>query len=148
MKKMIRIALFLLAFTLFGVLACSPPGDNSVPVFRDAWIRPLPPAINMTAGFGTLHNPGPQAIEFTEFSSPAFGDVSLHRTEMVDGMSGMREVETLSIPPGGTVELAPGGYHLMLMMPLTPLEEGRMVMIEMKSADGRSFSFQAAVERR
>lgn len=148
MKKMIRIAFILVAFTLFGVLACSPSADKSLPDFKDAWISPLPPGMKMTAGFGTLHNPGPQAIEFTEFSSPAFGDVSLHRTEMVDGMSGMREVQTLSIPPGGTVELAPGGYHLMLMMPVTPLEEGQMVMIEMKSADGRSFGYQAVVERR
>jgi hypothetical protein len=34
---------------------------------------------------------------------------------MGTGMLGMRQIERLEIPAGGTVELKPGGYHLMLI---------------------------------
>ena len=67
----------------------------------------------MTAGFGVLKNETAQAIEFTGFRSPAFRDVSLHETVVADGVSRMQEVESLALAPGETVELAPGGYHLM-----------------------------------
>lgn len=44
-----------------------------------------------------------------------------------DDMSGemtMREVEEIEIPAGETVKLEPGGYHVMLMDLVAPLEEG------------------------
>ena len=116
--------------------------------FDEAWIRPLPPGMKMTAGFGQLRNSGPVAIELTSFASPEFGDVSLHRTEIVDGMSRMREVTSLVISPGETVELAPGGYHLMLMLPAAPLVAGQTVAVDMTGSDGRIFRFRLPVERR
>jgi copper(I)-binding protein len=60
----------------------------------------------------------------------------------------MREAPALSIPADGSVELAPGGYHLMLMMPVGPIEPGQTVTVEITSADGQVFSFQLPVERR
>lgn len=116
--------------------------------FADAWIRAVPPGMGMTAGFGTLRNDGSGDIELTAFSSPAFGDVSLHRTEEVDGVSRMRGVPSLTVPAGAAVELAPGGYHLMLMKPLHPLEAGQSVTLQMTTKDGRAFRFDVPVERR
>jgi len=104
--------------------------------------------MKMTAGFGMLSNPGPAAIEITSFASPSFADVSLHRTERVGGVSKMREVPALSIAAGATVALEPGGYHLMLMMPSGEIQPGHTVVLEMATADGRSFSFELPVERR
>lgn len=102
----------------------------------------------MTAGFGTLSNPGEKPLVFNAFSSPAFGDVSLHRTERVDGVSKMREVRQLRIAAGESATLEPGGYHLMLMMPVAEIEAGQTVEIVMSADDGRSFSFDVPVERR
>jgi copper(I)-binding protein len=117
-------------------------------VFDAAWIRPLPPGMKMTAGFGQLRNTGTEEIRLTAFASPEFGDVSLHRTEVVDGMSRMREVTSLTISPGETVELAPGGYHLMLMMPTAPLVAGQFVTVDMRADGGRAYRFELPVERR
>ena len=102
----------------------------------------------MTAAFGALHNPESEAIEIISFSSPSFGDVSLHRTELLDGVSKMREVPRLTVAAGETVVLEPGSYHLMLMMPFGKIQPGQTVKIEMTAADGRNFSFDLAVERR
>ena len=70
------------------------------------------------------------------------------RTEIVDGMSRMREVTSLLISPGETVGLAPGGYHLMLMLPAAPLVAGQVVTVDMTGSDGRIFRFRLPVERR
>jgi hypothetical protein len=125
----------------------SAAGDQGL-VFADAWVRALPPGMGMTAGFGTIRNTGTGDIEITAFSSREFGDVSLHRTEMSDGVSRMREVPSLQVPASSSVELAPGGYHLMLMKPLAALREGQPVMVEMTAADGRVFRFELPVESR
>jgi copper(I)-binding protein len=116
--------------------------------FDGAWVRAMPPGMAMTAGFGTLRNPGQEAIEITSFSSDEFGDVSLHRTETIDGVSRMRAVPSLRLEPGESVELAPGGYHLMLMMPAGTVSAGQEVAVEMRAADGRSYRFLLPVERR
>ena len=116
--------------------------------FADAWVRAVPPGMGMTAGFGTIRNEGPDDIELTAFSSPEFGEVSLHRTEEVDGVSRMRDVPSLTVPSGAAVELAPGGYHLMLMKPLHKLEAGQPATLRMTAEDGRVFTFEVPVERR
>jgi len=117
-------------------------------VFDGAWVRAMPPGMKMTAGFGTLRNAGSEPIEIRVFSSAEFGKVSLHRTEIVDGMSRMREVPSVQLAPGASVDLEPGGYHLMLMMPNGPLEPGQAVSVEMTASDGRVFRFSVPVERR
>jgi copper(I)-binding protein len=104
--------------------------------------------MKMTAGFGQLTNNGPAAMEIIAFSSPSFDDVSLHRTEQVDGVSKMRAVGALSVAAGETVELAPGGYHLMFMMPTGETEQGGRVKLSMRTTDGREFTFDLPVERR
>jgi copper(I)-binding protein len=147
MKNIIQlIASCMLAAGLLS--ACGPSVESPELTFESAWIRAMPPGMKMTAGFGILKNHGSKSIELNSFTSPSFGDVSLHRTELVDGMSKMREVKRLEIPAGGEVELAPGGYHLMLMMPTGPVETGAGVTVQLTAVDGRSFNFDLAVERR
>ena len=132
------------------VLQCAGAlaADGAGLLFESGWVRGLPPGMGMTAGFGRLHNIGEEAIELVSFSSPQFGDVSLHRTEHIDGVSRMRAVPSLVIAAGESVALKPGGYHLMLMMPAGPMPEGQTVTLEMKAADGRVFHFAVRVERR
>lgn len=129
-------------------IAAGPALAGPQLAFDAAWVRALPPGMHMTAGFGTISNPGGEAIELTAFSSPQFGDVSLHRSETVDGVSRMREVPSLRIEAGASVELKPGGYHLMLMKPVAPLQAGQSVTLIMTAADGREFRFEVPVERR
>jgi hypothetical protein len=116
--------------------------------FEAAWVRALPPGMKMTAGFGLLRNDSAEAIELSGFTSPQFGDVSLHRTELVDGVSRMREVPSLNLAPGESLALEPGGYHLMLMMPVAPIALGERVTLDISADDGRLFRFELPVERR
>jgi periplasmic copper chaperone A len=138
-----RVATIMFCLVVGGLAAADP-----LLVFDAAWVRALPPGMGMTAGFGRLVNSGTEPLEITSFSSPQFADVSLHRTETVDGMSRMREVPALRLEAGAAVELAPGGYHLMLMKPLVPLATGQTVTVRMTATDGSDFQFEVPVERR
>jgi hypothetical protein len=44
-----------------------------------------------------------------------FPQVSLHLSTQKDGVASMTPVDGIDIPAGGTVELSPGGLHIMFM---------------------------------
>ena len=141
--------------SVLALTACKPSeapepatAQVSQPVFERAWIRSLPPGMKMTAGFGVLSNSTAEPIELVSFASPTFQSVTLHITEEVDGVSGMREVESLALQPGETVEMMPGGYHLMLMGPRQSMAPGNQVLIQMTSAAGQTYEFEVSVENR
>jgi copper(I)-binding protein len=130
------------------LVACEREPDNAGLGFDQAWVRAVPAGVNMTAGFGTLLNPGQETVQLNDFSSPSFGEVSLHRTETAAGVSRMREVAALTIDAGSSVTLEPGGYHLMLIAPNKEIQLGEYIAIEMHTQDGRSFRFDVPVMRR
>lgn len=110
-----------------------------LPKVSAAWIR-LPPsaAMPMTAGFARIDNPCKQAVSVVGAESLSFGDVSLHESRVEGGVNKMREISDLAVAPGKAVELKPGGLHLMLMQPESPLKEGDDPVITLKLKDGRS----------
>jgi copper(I)-binding protein len=60
----------------------------------------------------------------------------------------MREIPSLRLEPGAAVELAPGGYHLMLTMPQESFRPDQPVTVVVTTAGGEAFSFTVPVERR
>ena len=101
---------------------------------KDGWVRLPPAAMPMMAGFGRIANPCPAPVVIVSASSPAFGEVSLHETRIVDGVNRMRELEQLRIVPDGDAIFKPGGMHLMLMQPHAPLKEGSKVVVGLQAA--------------
>ncbi len=58
-------------------------------------------------------------------TTEAMGDDDTSTTEMGGGDAmTMRPVESIELPAGETVKLAPGGYHIMLLDLVEPLEVG------------------------
>lgn len=138
---------FLLAASMF-LAACSPPAVGQALKFEQAWVRATPPGAMMTAGFGRLENHSDYPLEITAYSSPEYFDVSLHQTVLENGISRMREVPGLSIPPHGEVKFAPGGYHLMFRMPKPASGRHERVVLQIEVDGGQRFRFELPVERR
>lgn len=129
------IALFLSALLL--ALPASVRADDCVPLLESGWIRQPPMAMPMMAGFAQIRNPCAAPVTVVSASSPSFGSVEVHETTRVDGVSRMRHINALQVPAGGTVTLAPGGLHLMLMRPHATPALGESLEIELELADGR-----------
>ena len=101
-----------LAALICFAAACAPKDPIDV---RNAWVRAPAPGLAVAGGYLDVTNAGPATIALTGASSPAAGTIEIH-TETHDGdMMQMRRIESLPIPSGQTVSLAPGGTHLMLL---------------------------------
>jgi copper(I)-binding protein len=115
--------------------------------FSDAWIKNLPPPVPVRAGYMTIHNPQSQAISIVAIHSDAFASVEIHQTRMQDGMMRMDPVPNLTIAPGETVQLAPGGLHLMMMQPAQPTRPGEVHRITIDFDDGSRQTLKLTVRK-
>lgn len=112
----------------------------------DAWIRESNPARNITSAFLTLSNPTGKAIVVTGVTSPAAKIVEMHEMKTVDGVMSMRRVETIIVPPRGSVRLEPGGTHLMLIDLVTQARAGTALPLTLKLNDGKEIAVSALVK--
>ncbi len=97
---------------------------------EDAWVRWLPVGLPM-GGYMTLRNTGMTPLRLTGARSASYGMVMLHQTVSEGGMDRMLHVDAVTIPAGGTLRFAPGGYHLMLMHGAAAVKPGTTVQIEL-----------------
>ena len=78
------------------------------------WSRPAPQGQNGVI-YLDIRNNGTADDHLIAVSTPLAKRVELHRSTMEDGIHRMEKVESIVVPAGGAVELAPGGYHVMLV---------------------------------
>ena len=102
----------------------------------DARIKNLPPTVPVRAGYMTIHNPSQVAVSIVAIHSEAFASVEIHRSLMQDGMMRMDLVEALEIDADTSLQLAPGGLHLMMMQPVEPTRPGEHIEIILQLSDG------------
>lgn len=90
----------------------------------DLWTRATPPGAPTAGGYLTIANSGSEADRLIAVASPIAGRGELHIMETKDGVMTMHPVDGIEIPAGGSVTIAPGGYHLMFITLSAPLSEG------------------------
>ncbi|MGG6462569.1 copper chaperone PCu(A)C [Solilutibacter silvestris] len=144
MKTRRLILAAILACAALPAFARDKPA-TCMPVVRDAWIRLVPGGMPMHAGFARIENPCDAAVTVTGVSSDAYGSASLHESTLVNGISRMRELPQLVLPAHGSVELKPGGLHLMLMDPKKPLKAGDRVALRFDAGKSRNVRGDFAV---
>lgn len=93
-------------------------GDLSI---EAPWLRATPGGAKVGGGYLSVTNAGSAADRLVGGKFPGAGRVEVHEMALKDGIMTMRPIAGLEIPAGGTVKLAPGGYHLMLMELAAPL---------------------------
>jgi copper(I)-binding protein len=118
---------------LFAGAAVAGEADHVVA--SRGWIRVMPGALP-SGGYVVLENHGDRAVSLRSASSPAYGEVMLHKSSTETGMGRMEAVDALSIPAHGKAALSPGGYHLMLMKPTGAVKVGDKVRVTLRFADG------------
>lgn len=92
------------------------------------WTRATPPSAQSGGGFLTITNKGTTSDRLTAVRSTASTTVEIHEMKMDGNVMRMRELEKgVEIAPGATVELKPGGYHIMFMGLKKPFKQGDMI---------------------
>lgn len=93
-----------------------------------------------SAAFGMLTNPTDKPITVIGAASPFAKAVQLHEVVMKDGSMVMQQKEGgFTIPANGSIELKPGGNHLMFMGISRKITPGTMVPVKLITDDGGVF---------
>ena len=100
---------------------------------ENAYTRATAPGQQVAGGFLKIENKG-SADQLVSASSPAAGEVQLHEMAMDGNVMKMRQVKDIPVPANGSVELKPGGLHLMFMNIKSPLAAGETVPVKLKFA--------------
>jgi copper(I)-binding protein len=102
-------------------------------VVSQAWSRATPGGAKVGGGYLTIDNKGSAPDRLIGGSADIADRVQIHEMATNNGVMTMRPLDNgLSIEPGKTVKLAPGGYHLMLLDLKSPLKQGDKVPVTLE----------------
>jgi copper(I)-binding protein len=99
----------------------------------NAWVRATAPGQKVAAAFMDLTAPADMTLVAAE--SAASKVVELHTMRMENDVMVMRQVKEIALPKGQTVNLKPGGLHVMLIDLNGPITAGSSVGITLVVKD-------------
>lgn len=94
---------------------------------KDPWVRATVAQQKATGAFMQITSA--QDARLVEARSPIAGVVEVHEMTMEKDVMKMRAVKSLDLPAGKSVELKPGGFHVMLMDLKQQMKEGDTVAV-------------------
>jgi hypothetical protein len=97
--------------------------------FEDARIFAPLKGSNATAGYVNIKNDGTEEVTLILKKVEGFKAVETHETLEESGQMMMKKVESFKIAAGSTLELKPGGRHLMLFDPEKTMKEGSRLKV-------------------
>jgi copper(I)-binding protein len=132
-KEISMTSVFRSLCTAAAVFAACVAAHAQVTV-KDAWVRATVPQQKSTAAFMKLTSA--TGARLVSVSTPLTPVAEVHEMAMQDNVMRMRRMPALELPAGTSVELTPGGYHVMLLdlpqqvkagdtVPLTLVFEGK-----------------------
>lgn len=116
-------------------------------VFEQGWIRGMPPGSPMSAAYGVLINRSKADRTVVKVAVEGFAKSEIHRSMSHEGMVHMVHQPKLTIAAGQALELAPGGYHLMLMHPQGPLRPGEKRIISFTWDNAVTTQVEATIKK-
>ena len=123
-------------------LACASLHAQTV-VVTQAWARATVPGQKATGAFMKIT--AKEDSKLVAASTPAAGVAEVHQMKMQGDIMIMRALPGgLNLPAGKTVELKPGGYHLMLMDLKSALPKDSSIALTLVLRDGKGV--QSTVE--
>lgn len=129
MQRRLILALLGLAFSV-SALADTVKIDN-------AWVRATAPGQKVAGGFMDLT--ADADMKLVGGSSPVSNTLELHMMKMEGGVMVMRHLPEIALPKGKTVNLKPGGLHIMFIDLKQPIKEGDTVPVTLtvRNASGK-----------
>jgi hypothetical protein len=130
MRRTVLEVIAALSLTLAAYFTSASGVSASSVMVIEAFARAsATPAAKAGAAYVSLMNHASEADRLVSAQTPAAATAEIHMTEIVDGVMKMKEAGALEIPPMGTLEMKPGGYHIMLMGLKAPLKKGEEIEI-------------------
>jgi copper(I)-binding protein len=126
------------------VLVVAASAAHAQVTVTNAWIRGTVPVQKSTGAFMQLESK--QATRLVGVSTPVAARAELHQMSMQGDMMKMQEVDGIDLGAGKKVELASGGYHVMLMELKRPLKEGEKIPLTLSFAPVKGKKITQVIE--
>lgn len=113
-------------------------------VLENVRARATLPGAPVAGGYLMITNNGSQPDRLIGGSADFAGKLEVHEMKMENDVMKMRQLKDgIEIPAGGSVELKPGGYHIMFMKLAEQLKEGesREAVLEFDKAGSVTVEF-------
>jgi periplasmic copper chaperone A len=117
-----------------GAVSAQPVKPQAMPKVEGAWVRSTVAGQQSSGAYMKLT--APQTLQIVGVSTPVAGTAAVHEMKMEGDVMRMRPLAKLELPAGKTVELSPGGHHLMLQDLKQPLVAGTTVPLTVLLRDG------------
>ena len=111
---------------------------------KNAWVRTAVPGQPGTGAFMSIT--AKDGAKLVGVSSPVAGVAEVHEMKMENDIMKMRAVPVLDLPAGQTVQLKPGGYHVMLMELKQVLPVGSSVPLTLVFRDSKGVESKVALK--
>ncbi|MEQ9619226.1 MAG: copper chaperone PCu(A)C [Deltaproteobacteria bacterium] len=135
----------LISMMLVFLTAGFSHAENRIAI-KDAWVREVPPASSITAVYFTIENQGNEDDKLVDVSSEISGSAEIHVTTVDDkSVAKMEMKKEIDIPKGETIELKPGGAHIMLIDLKEPLTDKNEIDLDLTFAKAGDVEIKAVV---
>ena len=135
------------ALTLAAPLAHAADIKAGSLVISDPWSRETAPRAKTGAGYVVIANTGKTADRLLGGTTTAAEKLEVHSVTTEGGVMRMRpQTDGIEIPAGGTLELKPGGYHIMFIGLKAPLKAGEIVPVTLNFAKAGKVNVSFAVK--
>ena len=111
---------------------------------NNPWVRATVPGQSVAGAYMDITAKAPAVLLAIE--SPVAARVELHTMAMDGGVMKMRPLEKLDLPANRTVNLKPGGYHVMLVDIKRELKAGERVPLKLTLQDRKGVKSTLQVE--
>ena len=120
-------------FIIAGLLAFAALGASAQTFVSDAWVRGTVAGQTSTGLFGNITSTG--GGKLVQAWTPLAARTELHEMSMEGDVMKMRPIDAVPLPSGQTVELKPGGLHVMLLGLKQPMRPGETVPLTLVVLD-------------
>jgi copper(I)-binding protein len=114
---------------------------------ESAWARATAPGAKTGAGYMVIRNKSASPDRLVGAESAVAARVETHVHIKEGDVLRMRQVNALDIPANGSLELKPGGAHLMFMEIRRPFKEGEKIPVTLKFESAREITIDFHVGR-
>ncbi|MGR3462933.1 MAG: copper chaperone PCu(A)C [Roseovarius sp.] len=145
MKKLTYTTALAALLTVAGLSVPVMAGSEDI-VVEGAWSRASIGTSRPGAAYMTLRNTGDETVTLTGLATPLAMRPEVHETTTnAEGVSSMAPVGDITIAPGESVALAPGGLHAMLMKLQEPMKKGETFPLTMTFSDGGQVTVEVPI---
>ena len=127
---MVSVSLYRYSLVVLALVAATTGSSVRAQQVTDAWVRGTVKGMDATGAFMHIEVAAPMSL--IGASSPVAGSAQVHQMSMSGNVMNMGPVDQVPIVPGKPDDLAPGGYHVMLMNLKQELTTGDTVPITLR----------------